>query len=58
MSAHDILYVLYVLKELIQALEHEDKYMYEDLVQESELILGRAYEQVYGSAGAEHPVHL
>lgn len=58
MTAHDILYVLYVLQELIQVLEHEDKYMYEDLVAESQTILGRAYEQVYGSPGPERPVHL
>lgn len=58
MTAHDVLYVMYVLKELILALEHEDKYMYEDLVSEAESILGHAYEQVYGSSGTEHPVHL
>lgn len=58
MSAHDIMYIMFVLKEMLEYIQGEDKFQYEELVHDAQVILGNAYEQVYGSPGPECGVHI
>ena len=61
MSAHDILFLLYVIQEInnqhrCTSCSRDEPWIRQDLVAQAQEILGAAYERVYGSQKPEHPV--
>jgi hypothetical protein len=63
MSAHEILFIMYAVQELVLRLrqstpDHPDHWDVLEIAQQAETVLGVAYDKAYGFSEAKHSLHI